>query len=224
MRFVGTKDQIADIFTKGSFSAATWKNLCNLAQIGPPLNPVSPPPEKGIVGEETPRTPKKGGEVPQGPTKAELRSTKKQRRQQWQAEANKAISTMNDDLRIYLGSLENPVVSFAQLATPDNQRLAPLELALLDNQGRKPLRSMYHDGRRGPGRGQQTPIFRDDSLRYASHAIPKAPPPPQPNDPKILRTEDQQKKNAKYIMRECLKMMTFLARVDGYELGRGALA
>ena len=35
IKYVGTKEQIADIFTKGSFTAATWKMLCRLAQIGP---------------------------------------------------------------------------------------------------------------------------------------------------------------------------------------------
>ena len=34
IKFVGTKDQIADIFTKGSFSADQWSRLCRLAQIG----------------------------------------------------------------------------------------------------------------------------------------------------------------------------------------------
>ena len=34
IKYVGTKDQIADIFTKGSFSADQWGRLCRLAQIG----------------------------------------------------------------------------------------------------------------------------------------------------------------------------------------------
>ena len=34
IRYVGTKEQIADIFTKGSFSADQWNCLCRLAQIG----------------------------------------------------------------------------------------------------------------------------------------------------------------------------------------------
>ena len=34
IKFIGTKWQIADIFTKGSFSAPTWKFLCNLFMIG----------------------------------------------------------------------------------------------------------------------------------------------------------------------------------------------
>ena len=33
--FVGTKQQIADLFTKGSFTAQSWGMLCRLAQIGP---------------------------------------------------------------------------------------------------------------------------------------------------------------------------------------------
>ena len=35
MRYVGTAEQIADIFTKGSFSSDQWAKLCRLAQIGP---------------------------------------------------------------------------------------------------------------------------------------------------------------------------------------------
>ena len=34
IKYVGTKEQIADIFTKGSFSAEQWSRLCRLAQIG----------------------------------------------------------------------------------------------------------------------------------------------------------------------------------------------
>ena len=34
IKYVGTKEQIADIFTKGSFSADQWSRLCRLAQIG----------------------------------------------------------------------------------------------------------------------------------------------------------------------------------------------
>ena len=34
IRYVGTKEQIADMFTKGSFSADQWGNLLRLAQIG----------------------------------------------------------------------------------------------------------------------------------------------------------------------------------------------
>jgi hypothetical protein len=36
IRHVGTKQQMADIFTKGNFTAETWQSLCTLAQIGPP--------------------------------------------------------------------------------------------------------------------------------------------------------------------------------------------
>ena len=36
IKYVGTKEQIADIFTKGNFSSDTWCNLCRLAQIGSP--------------------------------------------------------------------------------------------------------------------------------------------------------------------------------------------
>ena len=34
IRFVGTKEQIADFLTKGAFASAQWKDLCKLAQIG----------------------------------------------------------------------------------------------------------------------------------------------------------------------------------------------
>jgi hypothetical protein len=36
MRYVGTKEQIADIFTKGVFTSDQWARLCRLAQIGSP--------------------------------------------------------------------------------------------------------------------------------------------------------------------------------------------
>ena len=34
IKYVGTKEQIADLFTKGSFTAEQWGKLCRLAQIG----------------------------------------------------------------------------------------------------------------------------------------------------------------------------------------------
>ena len=34
IKYVGTKEQIADMFTKGSFSADQWGTLLRLAQIG----------------------------------------------------------------------------------------------------------------------------------------------------------------------------------------------
>ena len=34
IKYVGTKEQIADMLTKGSFTALQWKTLCGLAQIG----------------------------------------------------------------------------------------------------------------------------------------------------------------------------------------------
>ena len=34
IRYVGTKEQIADLFTKGSFTTEQWNRLCRLAQIG----------------------------------------------------------------------------------------------------------------------------------------------------------------------------------------------
>jgi len=33
MRYISTQQQLADIFTKGSFTASTWKTLCGLLQI-----------------------------------------------------------------------------------------------------------------------------------------------------------------------------------------------
>ena len=36
IRYVGTKQQIADFLTKGAVSGEQWENLCKLAQIGPP--------------------------------------------------------------------------------------------------------------------------------------------------------------------------------------------
>ena len=35
LRYVGTKEQIGDLLTKGSFTAQTWRDLLRLAQIGP---------------------------------------------------------------------------------------------------------------------------------------------------------------------------------------------
>ena len=35
MKYVNTKQQLADMLTKGSFTAQLWKNLCELCQIGP---------------------------------------------------------------------------------------------------------------------------------------------------------------------------------------------
>ncbi len=35
IKFVGTKKQIADIFTKGAFTESQWRTLCRLAQVGP---------------------------------------------------------------------------------------------------------------------------------------------------------------------------------------------
>ena len=35
IKYINTKLQIADIFTKGSFSAQTWNSLCRLLQVGP---------------------------------------------------------------------------------------------------------------------------------------------------------------------------------------------
>ncbi|MCP2505279.1 MAG: hypothetical protein NLN65_08295, partial [Candidatus Poseidoniaceae archaeon] len=35
IKYINTKLQIADIFTKGSFSVQTWNTLCKLLQVGP---------------------------------------------------------------------------------------------------------------------------------------------------------------------------------------------
>ena len=34
IKYVGTKEQVADIFTKGAFSSEQWSRLCRLAQKG----------------------------------------------------------------------------------------------------------------------------------------------------------------------------------------------
>ena len=36
VRYVSTVDQLADMLTKGSFTAATWNHLIDLCQIGAP--------------------------------------------------------------------------------------------------------------------------------------------------------------------------------------------
>ena len=36
MRYVKTANQLADLFTKGSFTAQLWGSLCDIAQLGPP--------------------------------------------------------------------------------------------------------------------------------------------------------------------------------------------
>ena len=45
MKYINTKEQIGDLFTKGSFTAKTWKCLCDLARLGPPCknHPVEKP-------------------------------------------------------------------------------------------------------------------------------------------------------------------------------------
>jgi len=59
MRFVGTKEQVADIFTKGSFSADTWKELVDLLQIrksqgGSPGKPSGPKQEDISAADSLP--------------------------------------------------------------------------------------------------------------------------------------------------------------------------
>ena len=38
IKYINTKLQIADIFTKATFSIQTWKELCKLLQVGPITN------------------------------------------------------------------------------------------------------------------------------------------------------------------------------------------
>jgi hypothetical protein len=42
MKYVNTKQQMADIFTKGSFTAAAWNSLLSLIQMGSPYPPCAP--------------------------------------------------------------------------------------------------------------------------------------------------------------------------------------
>ena len=43
IKYVNTKQQIADILTKGSFTSIQWNALCDLAQVGPPGMPQGNP-------------------------------------------------------------------------------------------------------------------------------------------------------------------------------------
>ena len=43
LKYVNTKEQLADIFTKGSFTAASWRNLLELNQIGKQLPDLQKP-------------------------------------------------------------------------------------------------------------------------------------------------------------------------------------
>ena len=42
LRYVKTKDQSADIFTKASFSAPQWSHLCGLIGLHPKFKSISP--------------------------------------------------------------------------------------------------------------------------------------------------------------------------------------
>ena len=53
IKYVGTKEQIADIFTKGSFNAATWQALLSLFSIKPHISEPIPPPTED---EQPPKT------------------------------------------------------------------------------------------------------------------------------------------------------------------------
>ena len=50
LKYVNTKDQLADILTKGSFTAATWHVLCDLCCLGPKMDSG-----KGGKGSEEPK-------------------------------------------------------------------------------------------------------------------------------------------------------------------------
>ena len=41
IRFVGTKNQVADILTKGSFTATQWSTLVELIHLGAPEPPLA---------------------------------------------------------------------------------------------------------------------------------------------------------------------------------------
>lgn len=49
IKFVGTKQQIADILTKGSFTAIQWKALLRLAQIGKSGKKISQPLKEALT-------------------------------------------------------------------------------------------------------------------------------------------------------------------------------
>ena len=42
MKYVRTKQQMADMLTKASFTAVAWKELCELCCIGPPAQIINP--------------------------------------------------------------------------------------------------------------------------------------------------------------------------------------
>ena len=50
IRYVGTKQQIADFLTKGAFTAEQWKVLCNLSNIGEPGIRIDPKTNKELLG------------------------------------------------------------------------------------------------------------------------------------------------------------------------------
>ena len=55
IKYVGTKQQIADMLTKASFTAEQWKSLLRLSQIGTPYPQKDPPKEKSAVAGVTPK-------------------------------------------------------------------------------------------------------------------------------------------------------------------------
>ena len=59
IKYVGTKQQIADILTKGSFTAVQWKALLRLAQIGPSGKKISQPIKEALTIRYTKQTKRK---------------------------------------------------------------------------------------------------------------------------------------------------------------------
>ena len=60
MKYVNTKQQLADMLTKGSFTAAQWAHLCQLFSLGPQkesLKGASKGPEKAAAPAAPPVAP-----------------------------------------------------------------------------------------------------------------------------------------------------------------------
>ena len=54
LRYVNTKSQLADIMTKGSFTAQTWSDLCQLNQVGITIMNVKQTSSTGQVPDSKP--------------------------------------------------------------------------------------------------------------------------------------------------------------------------
>ena len=105
IRYVSTKQQIADMLTKGSFTAAQWKELLSLSDIRKslpsikntaPNKPVSPKENGGSSGNQSKSKTKKQGNG--------------------KAKSNAALSIG------FLGSRENPVLFTNFLSPISSQR------------------------------------------------------------------------------------------------------